>query len=295
MLKVALVTIGRCENIYAIEWVNHYKLLGFDHIYIIDNNYDNEEHFEDVLSDYINDNFVSIFDHRNETWCQTNIYKHYYDQLSNNYDYDYIAFFDFDEFLILNNDNNIKTYLNRKCFSKYNQILINWKIYTDNDLVYYDNRPCLERFTTPMETYKHVLYDWCSENEHVKPIIKTKLNNVNIYTPHNFFGDEVNKLTCNNKGEQIDVHEYSHCIEINYELAYIKHFTTKTIDEFINKKMKRGTPDRDMKLFLKTYPLERFFKYNNITPEKLQYLTNLGYDVTNINDETCNNWYIKYD
>jgi hypothetical protein len=296
MLKVALITIGKCENLYAVEWVEHYKQLGINHIYIIDNNFDNEEHleyFEDVLTDYINDDFVSIFNHRNETECQVKLYKKYYYQLSNNYDW--LCFFDFDEFLILNDDNDIQSYLQRECFYKYNQILINWKIYTDNDLVYYDDRPCLERFTTPMKTYKHVLYDDWFENQHVKPIIRTKLNDVNIFTPHNFYGNMIDNFSCNNRGDIQIVSDISYCIDINYDLAYIKHFTTKTIDEYVNIKLKRGTPDRDMKLFIKTYPFERFFKYNNITPEKLQYLSNLGYDVSNITNETCHNWYVQYD
>ena len=59
-MKVALVAIGRLENRYAIEFVEHYKQLGFDNIYIIDNNRDNEEYFEDVLQPYIDKNFVHI-------------------------------------------------------------------------------------------------------------------------------------------------------------------------------------------------------------------------------------------
>ena len=55
-------------------------------------------------------------------------------KISNNYDW--VAFYDFDEFLILTKDKNIKEYLSRDCFKYANQILINWKTYTDNDLVY---------------------------------------------------------------------------------------------------------------------------------------------------------------
>ena len=50
-LNVALVAIGRMENLYAVEFVEHYKNLGFSKIIIMDNNHDGEEHFEEVLQD----------------------------------------------------------------------------------------------------------------------------------------------------------------------------------------------------------------------------------------------------
>ena len=123
-MKVALVVIGRLENRYAVEYVEYYKQLGFDQIFIIDNNYDGEEHFEDVLQSYIDDKFVTIIDYRNkkndegDAWdhsIQVISYIDVYHKIKN--DYDWIAFFDFDEYLTLSRDKNIKDYLCRKCFN----------------------------------------------------------------------------------------------------------------------------------------------------------------------------------
>ena len=85
-MKVALVCCGRLENRYAVEFVEHYKKLGFDHIYICDNNHDGEEHFEDVLQPYIDEDFVTIINYRNVICIQWFVYKHVYDILSY-YDY----------------------------------------------------------------------------------------------------------------------------------------------------------------------------------------------------------------
>ena len=63
-MKVALFAIGRMENRYAVEWVEHYKNIGFDKIFIYDNNFGDEEHFEDVLQPYIDSRFVEITDYR---------------------------------------------------------------------------------------------------------------------------------------------------------------------------------------------------------------------------------------
>ena len=70
-MKVAISVIGRLENRYAIEFVEYYKNLGIDHIYIGDNNYDGEEYFENKIIDYIkqsNDNYILFND---------NTYKNY--------------------------------------------------------------------------------------------------------------------------------------------------------------------------------------------------------------------------
>ena len=45
-MSIYLCAIGRRENLYAREFVEHYKKLGFDGIYILDNNHDGEGHFQ---------------------------------------------------------------------------------------------------------------------------------------------------------------------------------------------------------------------------------------------------------
>ena len=62
--KVCLWIIGKKENLYANEYINHYKNLGYKHIYLYDNNDINDERFEDVLKREIKKNFVSIINYR---------------------------------------------------------------------------------------------------------------------------------------------------------------------------------------------------------------------------------------
>ena len=59
--KVAICAIGRLENRYAVEWVEHYNALGVDKIFIYDNNrVEDGELFQDVLQPYIEAGFVEI-------------------------------------------------------------------------------------------------------------------------------------------------------------------------------------------------------------------------------------------
>ena len=267
-MKVGLICCGRLENRYAVEFVDHYKQLGFNHIFIADNNRSGEEHFEDVLQSYIDEGFVTIYDYRHiEYEVQFTAYIELYYKLSN--DYDWFAFFDFDEFLILQKDKTIHDYLSRICFKRYNQILINWKVYTDNDLVYDDGRSCLERFTTPLKENTRIREYNQEINKLTKCIIKTKIKDLDQFTVHNFYNKILYKTTCNNFGHYIDNFLYQ---KYNYDLAYIKHFPTKTISEYVNNKLKRGTGDRTIEKFNDTYTIHRFFEINKITKEKLDFL-----------------------
>ena len=276
-MKVALCVCGRLGNRYVSEYVKHYKNLGFDHIYIGDNNRDGEENFKDVLQSDIDENFVTLYDYRHLTAFTDLIYTYFtdmYNKLSN--EYDWIAFFDMNEFLTLVKNTNIKDYLSRKCFKNANQILINWKTYTDNDLIYDDGRPCLERFTTPMDINKYVQYGDIKENQHIKCIVRTKIANVKCESVHYLSAELLENTTYNNCGTKIMPDTYQ---EINYELSYIKHFFTKTIDEFINNRIKKWV-NWDFHNFV--FTLNNFFKVNNLTQEKINYLIQNGYNVNDL-------------
>lgn len=64
MVRVCLCTIGKKENLYASEFVEHYKKIGYDKIFIYDNNDIDDEKFEDVLKKQIAINFVEIINYR---------------------------------------------------------------------------------------------------------------------------------------------------------------------------------------------------------------------------------------
>ena len=41
-MRTCVIAIGRRENLYAREFVEHYQKLGFDNVIILDNNYGDE-------------------------------------------------------------------------------------------------------------------------------------------------------------------------------------------------------------------------------------------------------------
>ena len=264
-MRTCVIAIGRRENLYAREFVEHYQKLGFDNVIILGNNYGDEEHFEDVLQDYIDQGFVIVENYRNQIKPQmrgyTEMYAKYKDQ------YDWLAFFDFDEFLFMNGM-NAKEWL--KGFPEDCEVILtNWMCMTDNNLVTYDDRPLVERFKEAMQPDRPIQYQF-PDNCHVKSIIRGGLNAAFGGNPHT---TDTPLKAYNASGQRCENRPFQ---PIDWSTAHLRHFTTKTIEEWMTRKMVVGTPDREPSSFLPFYR-DRFFKINQVTEEKLQWLKSHGY------------------
>ncbi len=142
--RVCVCTLGKQENRYIREFVEHYKKYGVDKIYLYDNNNKNGERFEEVINDYIEKGFVEVIDFRGKI---RPIYRIMNDCYRKNYKYyNWLIFYEIDEFIYLKDFNNIKLYLNNKRFKKCQKVQLNWNFHTDNNLLYYDNKTLKERF-----------------------------------------------------------------------------------------------------------------------------------------------------
>ena len=103
------------ENDYIRFFVEYYKNLHFDKIFIYDNNDIAGEKFEDVINDYIQSGFVEIVDFRGRECVQMPAYQDCYDRF--NKQYDWIAFLDIDEFLAFSDgSDDIHEFLKQKKF-----------------------------------------------------------------------------------------------------------------------------------------------------------------------------------
>ena len=132
----------------------------------------------------------------------------------------------------------------------------------DNDLVYQDNRPLLERFTREMKYYDYGQYSF-PVNYHVKSIIKYN-DKLVCGHPHYFKCD----YKCYNCKDE-EVKGDSAFMTPNYDVCYIKHFFTKTAEEYYKYKMCRMRCDIDLKNY---YDIPIFFKYNTFSDEKYRVL-----------------------
>ena len=177
--KICLCVIAKQENQYIKEFVEHYKKYGIDKIYIYDNNDIDGEKFEYSIENYIKNGFIELINYKGIKIPQIKAYNDCYKRY--NKFYDWLIFFDVDEFIFLKNYNSLKSFLNRKRFEKCNRVEFNWIFYTDNNLLYYEDKPLQERF---IEREPKAQGKKKNIKSMVKSAIRGNLKNIIITCPH---------------------------------------------------------------------------------------------------------------
>lgn len=271
-LKVLLCCIGRLENMYIREYVEYYKSIGFTNICLYDNNRDGEDDFHEVIGDYIDNGYVILKNYRNITTpCQFKAYDECYAEYGDKYDW--IAFFDIDEFLFMNQENNVSNLLSNKRYDGYKMIHFNWLMFGDCDMVYNDGRPMRVRFTKPLDVNSMCDYGF-PETFHIKSVIRGGLGKITFGpTPHTV--SDIDNC-CNSYGIPCD--PKSPFTPYDFRVGGLLHFSTKTAEEYANK-VNRGFCDGN--LGSKQSLIELFFKRNKVTKEKVElFKEKTGIDVS---------------
>lgn len=204
---------------------------------------------------------------------------------NNNYHkFDWFLMVDMDEFLYIVN-NSLKQYLANRIFNKCDTIIFHWVISTDNNLLYYDDRPLFERFRPPF-----------IKSNFIKSIIRGNIKNLK-YSIHSPYISPKKIVTCNDVGKKIYNKELKldSYKKISYKKGYIIHFRYKSTEEFI-KKYKRGYHkifnETDNKMSINAI-LEEYLRINQITSEKIKFMEkefnlNLSTYINEINEKKHN-------
>lgn len=257
-MKVCLCTVGKNENRYIKEFVEHYKKYGIDKIFIYDNNDINGERFNEILNAYLEASYIKILNFRGKEGNQLKMFQDCYDK--NYKKYDWMIFYDIDEFINLKDHLNIKYFLNKKIFNKCESIYLNWVVHTDNNLKYYENRSLYDRFP---KIYFNKNY--CNG----KTIIRgKKKKKIKIKTTHLL---DRNIGRCNGFGKLFKA-KGIFCEIPDYKYYYIDHFYSKSTEEFIHK-INKGDGVFGNKSKDKYKRINFYFKFNYINSEKIKYLS----------------------
>lgn len=143
-MSYALVCIAKLEDDYIEEWVQYYLYIGFDTIYIYEN--DNEARYAKILKEYPEvivipfpgfgtaDKCIQI--HMLDHFCKYYKHKHRW-----------LAHFDCDEFLVLKRHTSIQEFCKEYLGENEGGIGISWVHFGDNGIESYMREPVTFRFT----------------------------------------------------------------------------------------------------------------------------------------------------
>ena len=245
--KYVVFSCAKNEDSYIIEWVEHNLSIGFDKIIIADNN-DNPETLPEILSKYIENGTVQIFNCSGLKGFQLYIY----DMFLHESNYKWCAYFDCDEFLELSQHKSVKDFLST---IKEDCVLINWIVFGGCGNYLQSEGKLEERFTEPV--YPAPLF---KENYYVKPIIRSGHTFSGFTTTH---APTPKYFPSFSLGGYVHVDYKSHVYTPpRYKYAYIRHYYSKSFEEWLNNKVKRGWPD-EMPDILKA---ENYFILENPSP-----------------------------
>lgn len=241
-MKTALVCIAKNEDNYIFEWIEYHLKLGFDNIFIYANDWD-----------FISKNNKIKTININGEKQQINAYNHFLK--TNNINYDWVAFLDVDEFLVLKQHKTLSSFLNS--YSQCNAIGINWAIFGNNNHTNVENNnySVLSRFTKRSDE-NHIT------NRHIKTIVK--LPSQDIMSIHNV------ENTWFNLNKEIRSGPFNE--PVDWTIAQINHYFTKSDEEFLIK-CNRGRADMLVKRNYNDY-------INDINANQIEDLSALNFFTT---------------
>ncbi len=264
-MKAVIVSIAKLEQNYIEEWVKYHLTLGFNHIYLYDN--EDEPTYEKLLNRYLD--YMTIIHFPKNNYDKAVQY-YMLDHFVNNYMYTnnitHVAHIDIDEFVVLKKHKNINEFIKEYIKGFTVGIGMNWVFFGSSNLTEPTNEPVTQRFTK------------CSKipDRHIKTIFAVKYfkyfkcchsiqtNKNNIYTTY----------IKSTNGKNIP-----NAFNYNYDTSVIQlnHYKTKTLAEF---KIIRTRGRADFKLNEQfNEDVENNFK---------------NYDLNEIEDLTAKNFYLNY-
>lgn len=230
------MAIVKNEALYIEEWINYYRSIGVDHVYIYDN--ESTDNLKEVLEKY--GTKVTYREFRGKA-RQMDAYNDVLNKFGN--DCHYLAFIDADEYLYVKNQATTLKALLDTYFSNVNVggLVVNWQLYGSSG---YEKAP--KGLVTNNFVYR--AKSNFERNRHVKSIVDPRKTAGFINDPHApYYLPKC--YAVNEKKKRIDG-PFTRVVAVDY--IQINHYFTKSKAEFILKKNRgqaTSEPQRTVKDF----------------------------------------------
>lgn len=227
-MKTALVCIAKNEENYIEEWFDYHSLLGFSNIFIYQNDWRTNLERPKLIK-RITDGPLA----------QKIAYNSFVREFS--YEFDWAAFYDVDEFLVLKKHTNISNFLID--YQDCECICVNWVFFGNNNLnkVESNNYSVLNRFTKRgRDDIKDV---WHKQYKSIVNLHLCRVKNKRVAMHHPHFPislgkDPIKKVDLFKK----EIHSAENHNKFDRSIAQLNHYFCKTKPEFIEK-IARGRAD----------------------------------------------------
>lgn len=268
--NTVICAIAKNENKYINDWVNYHLSIGFEHIYLFDNNSNKDTWVGKVLNQLDKVTIFNINDIKKEG-LQLDCYNWFYNNYSHNFNW--VSFIDIDEFIFGITD--INKFIAQKKFDTFEMIRLKWRLFGDDDMITRD---------LAIPVYKAIKKE-IKNNElsnQAKCFIRGGLINICIGSCHYAYRNgptNFNDLKARDMSKAIPLKE---CLpsgvqikdkinitaDYSTETIFINHYMTKTISEYLEQKYNRG----DACFEKRNLKLDYFWAINKKTPEKLKFI-----------------------
>ncbi len=234
-MKTILFTNARDES-NILEWVKYHIYIGFSKIYIYDHL--SIKSIQDIINENVvnqnNSNKVIVEKICSDTIRKTDLMDKSF-KLAKNKKYDWMLYLDADEYLVLPNDNNLDSFLEK--YNIYQQIGINWLMFGSN---FHNEEPeggllknytkCDDKFHGNVKSFirpeyvKHVINPHCYKVENNNLSVGINCQKLNNENPWHF---------------ELDIPSD----KLNTVNAYIAHYIFQSYDTYVKRKKNRKRDD----------------------------------------------------
>lgn len=217
---VYLFTNARDEPKIA-EWIAHHLLLGFDKIHVFDHK--SVTPISNTIRSLINDNRVSITRVEMDGSIKLDLMTRAV-QISQKHNVNWMLYLDADEFLLLNNFNNIKELLN--AFNFADAIGVNWLMFGTSHHVKQPPGLLMENFTMSDKLINQHVKSFVRPDKIILPAVNPHF--FNMVNPNRYFAASLNKMA---QGPFNPVPRI-----FTKVTAYIAHYYTQSEEEYTRRK-----------------------------------------------------------
>lgn len=246
-MKFAIATMLKNEQDSLIEWVSHYLSEGFQHFFIANNESDDDS--ENILKELHKVGLVTYINYNDQPGVrpQVGAFNALLKTAAES-GFDVLGFLDLDEFLVSSISKKSSSQILNELFidQSVNGVAVNWLNFGSSGNIFKDEGLVLERFT------KCAHHDW-HNNHHYKSFCRLS-KSLEMLGPHHvklqdgryIYSDRTDLELLDNEVVGISDRVVLSPLRIN-------HYVVKSVQEFVQIKMRRGNASTNRSTDKKSY------------------------------------------